>query len=431
MISINPFRPSQRRLRIAWLLSLGVLVNYFDRVNLSVSHDALITTFGISNIAFGYLSGAYNWTYALCQLPVGVLLDRFGIRRIGRISTFLWSIASFAAAITPSLGGFFGARFLLGVGEAPTFPASAKAIGHWFPPKERSFSTAIFDSAAKFANAIGVPLIGIVLLTVGWRWSFAATGFVSLAYFLLFSRVYRDPQDDPKLTDAERSHIAEHIEPNPLEGTQPPASLGYLLRQRKVLGLALGFGSYNYVFYLLITWLPSYFSAALHIDLLHSFLYTSVPWLFATVTDLSGGWLADFLVHHGCDASRVRKTILVCGTAFGLGILGAAHAHTAARALIWISISIGGLSAASPVGWSVPSMIAPRGSVGTVGGIMNFSNQLSGIAAPVITGYVVAVTHAYAWAFGISAIYLLIGIASYILLLGRIEQIPRKAVSAA
>jgi sugar phosphate permease len=430
VISINPFRPSQRRLRIAWLLSLGVLVNYFDRVNLSVSHDALVTTFGITNVAFGYLSGAYNWTYAICQLPIGVLLDRFGIRRIGRISTFLWSIASFGAAVTPSLGGFFAARFVLGVGEAPTFPANAKAIGHWFPPKERCFSTAIFDSAAKFALAIGTPLIGIVLLRVGWRWSFAATGFVSLAYFLLFWRVYRDPQDDPQLTDAERVHIAEQVEPEPLESAQPPASLGYLLRQRKVLGLALGFGSYNYVFYLLLYWLPSYLSATLHIDLLHSFLYTGVPWLFATATDLTAGWLADFLIHRGWDASRVRKTIIVAGTAFGLGIFGAAHAHTAARALAWISISIGGLAAASPVGWSVPSMIAPRGSVGSVGGIVNFSNQLSGIAAAIVTGYVVSATHSYVWAFGIAAIYLLIGIAGYIFLLGRIEQIPQEAASA-
>jgi sugar phosphate permease len=424
VISTNPFLPSQRRWRIAWLLALGVLVNYFDRVNLSVSHDALIATFGISNIAFGYLSGAYNWTYALCQLPVGVVLDRFGIRRVGRISSLIWSAASFAAAAATGLGSFFGARFLLGVGEAPTFPASAKAIGHWFPPKERTFSTAMFDSAAKFGLAIGAPLIGILLLKIGWRWSFAATGFISLAYFLLFWLVYRDPQEDLHLTDAERSHILEHKEPDPLESAQPSASLGYLLRQRKVLGLAIGFGSYNYVFYLLLTWLPSYLAAALHIDLLHSFLYTGVPWLFATATDLTGGWLADHLIHRGFDPSRVRKTILVVGTAFGLGILGAGHAHTATRALVWISISIGGLSAASPVGWSVPSMIAPRGSVGTVGGILNFSNQLSGIAAPVITAYVITATHEYAWAFGISAIYLLIGIASYLFLLGPIEQIP-------
>ena len=432
LISINPFRPSQRRWRIAWLLALGVLVNYFDRVNLSVSHAALYTTFGISNIAFGYLSGAYNWTYAVCQLPIGVLLDRFGIRRTGRISTFVWSIASFAAAVTPNLGGFFAARFLLGVGEAPTFPANAKAIGHWFPPKERGFATAIFDAAAKFASAIGVPLLGIILLKVGWRWSFAATGFISFAYFVLFWRVYRDPEDDEKLTDAERRHIAEHVEPNPPQTIQPtPASLGYLIRQRKVLGLAIGFGSYNYVFYLLLTWLPSYLSSALHIDLLHSFLYTGVPWLFATVMDLVGGGLADFLIHRGWDASRVRTAIIVGGTAFGLGILGAANAHTATRALIWISISIGGLSAAAPVGWSIPSIIAPRGSVGTVGGIMNFSNQISGIAAPIITGYVVAATQSYAWAFGISAMYLLVGIASYIFLLGKIEPVPQEQVAAA
>ena len=178
-----------RRWRIAWLLGLGVLVNYFDRVNLSVSHASLYAAFGISNIAFGYLSGAYNWTYALCQLPIGVLLDKFGVRRIGRVSTFLWSIASFGAAVTPSLGGLFAARFALGVGEAPTFPANAKAIGLWFPAKERSLATSIFDAAAKFAPAIGVPLIGMSCLMVGWRWSFAFTGIVS---FLVLPSLLED-----------------------------------------------------------------------------------------------------------------------------------------------------------------------------------------------------------------------------------------------
>jgi ACS family D-galactonate transporter-like MFS transporter len=415
-----------RRWRIAWLLGLGVLVNYFDRVNLTVSHDALYATFGLSNIAFGYLSGAYNWTYALCQLPVGVLLDRFGIRRVGRISAFLWSVASFAAAGTPNVPGFFGARFLLGIGEAPTFPSNAKAIGLWFPARERSFATSVFDSAAKFASAIGVPLIGILLIHIGWRLSFAATGFVSFAYFLLFWRVYRDPSDDALLTQAELTHIQGNGDAIALENALKPAlenvSLGALLTQRKVIGLALGFGSYNYVFYLLLTWLPSYLSTALHIDLLHSFLYTGVPWLFATATDLLiGGWLADLLIHRGWNASGVRRVILIGGTACGLGILGAAEAHTPARALIWISISIGGLAAASPIGWSIPSLIAPRGSVGRVGGIVNFSNQLSGIAAPILTGYLVTAQHSFVWAFGVAAIYLLIGIGGYIFLLGAIE----------
>ena len=113
---------------IACLLGFGVLVNYFDRVTLSVAHDGLVASFAISSVTFGYLSAAYNWTYAACQLPVGVLLDRFGVRKVGLFSTLLWSAASFAAAAASSVNAFFGARFLLGVGEAPTFPANAKAI---------------------------------------------------------------------------------------------------------------------------------------------------------------------------------------------------------------------------------------------------------------------------------------------------------------
>ncbi len=424
----NPARLPGRRWRIAWLLGLGVLVNYFDRVNLSVSHASLYAAFGVSDIAFGYLSGAYNWTYALCQLPIGVLLDKFGIRRIGRISTFLWSVASFGAAISPGVSSLFAARLALGVGEAPTFPANAKAIGYWFPPRERSFATSIFDAAAKFASAIGVPLIGIVLIQLGWRWSFAATGLISLAYFLLFFKIYRDPEDDPELSGLERRYIDEIDKSSSVPASTPvaPASLGSLLTERKVIGLALGFGSYNYVFYLLLTWLPSYLSYALHIDLLHSFLYTSVPWLIATVTDiLVGGWLVDFLIQQGRDANLVRKTVLIAGMTCGLGIFGAAHPHSAQQALIWISISIGGLSAAAPVGWSIPALIVNRNNVGKVGGIMNFSSQISGIAAPVVTGYLVSARHSFAWAFAVPAIYLAIGIAAYMFLLGRIERIDR------
>ena len=115
---------------------------------------------------------------------------------------------------------------------------------------------------------------------------------------------------------------------------------------------------------------------------------------------------------------------------FGLGLLGAANVHTPLRALVWISLSIGGLAAAAPIGWSIPSIIAPRGSVGKVGGIVNFANQLSGIAAPIVTGYIVAATHSFAWAFRIAVLYLLVGIVSYVFLLGKIEPVPDEPLSA-
>jgi ACS family D-galactonate transporter-like MFS transporter len=417
-------RVPRRRWRIAWLLSIGVLVSYFDRVNLSASHGALIVAFGISDVAFGYLSSAYNFTYWFCQLPIGVILDKFGVRRVGRVGTLLWSIATFGGAAAPTLAALFGARFVLGVGEAPTFPASAKAVGQWFPPHERSLPTALFDSAAKLSSVIGIPLVGLVLLRAGWRWGFAVTGAISLLYFAYFWCVYRDPDEDPGLSEAERRYIAggdRSVE----QANEAGSSLWRLLGQRKVLGLALGFGSYNYIFYLLLTWLPSYFAFALHIDMLHSFLYTSVPWLIATACELAiGGWLVDFLLRRGVDADRVRRVVLIGGACCGLGILGAASAHTAAQALVWISLSISGLSAHAAVGWSLPSLIASRKDVGKVGGIVNFSNQVSGIGAPIVTGYLVSALHSYAWVFGVAAIYLAIGICAYIFLLGRIER-PR------
>jgi ACS family D-galactonate transporter-like MFS transporter len=408
---------SRRRWRIAWLLGLGVLVNYFDRVNLSVSHRDLTQEFGISEFTFGLLLGAYNWTYAACQLPIGVVLDRLGVRLVGRISTLIWSAASFCAAVSPTLSGLFGARFLLGVGEAPTFPANAKAIGAWFPEHERSFATSLFDSAAKFGSAIGVPAIGILLLHIGWRMSFAATGVLSLLYFVLFYFVYREPHEDPKVSNAELALISSSGSTS--EGDALRAfTLWQLLSQRKMLGFAIGFGAYNYSFYLLVAWLPSYLSESLHIDLMHSFLYTGVPWIIATATDLLvGGLLVDFLVRKGWNASHVRMTVLVVGTTCGLGIVGAGWSHTPVRALAWITVSIAGLSAASAVGWSIPSLIAPRGSVGRVGGILNFSNQLSGIAAPALTGYLIYRLHSYTAAFVVAGAYLAIGICAYLFLL--------------
>jgi sugar phosphate permease len=415
----------RRRWGIALLLGLGVLVNYFDRVILSVSKDALHSAFGISAVTFGYLSSAYSWTYAALQLPSGYLLDRFGVKLVGRVSTFLWSVASFAAAISTSLSGFFGARFLLGIGEAPTFPANSKAVGYWFPATERSLATAFFDSAAKLSSAIGVPVLGILVIRFGWRWSFAATGVVSLFYFLLYYWLYRNPSEDKLLSVEERDFIRTNgAQPEDRALAARGAPFGYLIRQRKVWGLVLGYASYNYTFYLLLFWLPSYLSSELRIDLLHSALYTSLPWLFATFADFVGGWTVDTLIQKGHDASRVRQIALVGGTSLGLAMLGAAYAHTTLAALFWITVAISGLSIAAPIGWSVPSLIAPRESVGTLGGILNFGNQLAAIVAPIVTGYVVQFTRSFFWAFGAATAFLAIGVASYIFLLGRIETIP-------
>jgi MFS family permease len=394
-------------------------------VNVSVAKDALHTDFGVTTVMFGYILSAYNWTYALLQLPMGVVLDRFGVRSVGRASTLLWSIATFAAAGAIGVKSFIFSRLLLGVGEAPTFPANAKATGYWFPREERSLATAMFDAAAKFGPAIGTPLVGLLLIHFGWRWSFAVTGILSFLYFLAFYVVYRDPGEDPQLSQVERRYLAEHGATEKAKiGTVGGAPLAYLLKQRKVWGLVLGFFGYNYCFYLLLTWMPTYFSS-LHLSPTESVLWSSVPWLVATLTDLFvGGWMVDMLIQRGHDETRVRKTVLIVGTALGLAIAGAMFTSNITVAVFWISVSIGGLAAAAPVGWSMPGLIAPRDSVGKVGGILNFGNQVAGISAPIVTGYLVGEHNSFGGAFAVTAAILVLGILAYIFLLGRVEPVP-------
>jgi MFS transporter, ACS family, D-galactonate transporter len=422
-----PAKLRRRRWTIAYLLAFGVIIGYFDRINVAVSEQALHASFGISLIAFGYLASAFSWTYAAMQIPAGVLLDKFGVRCVGRVSTLLWSVASFAGALAPGLGIFCAARFLLGVAEAPVFPANAKALGYWFPQRQRSFAISITDAAAKFSSAIGVPFLGLLLLHFGWRFTFATTGVLSLLYFALFCALYDHPRHDPRLSPQELNYIIEGggAQREILARANRSASLGYLLLQPKVIGLALGWGAYNYSFFLFLNWLPTYLSIAHHMDLLHSVMFTAEPWLFATATDLLiGGLLVDWLIQRGWNANRVRQTVMIVGTAFGLAIFGAAHAHSSAMALCWISLGLGGLAAAAPVAWTVPSLIAPEGSVGTLASIANLSSQLAAISAPIITGYIVSATRSFNSAFVIAAVVLLIGIFGYAVLLGRIEPIP-------
>lgn len=421
-------RPGHVRWGIGILLGVGVLINYFDRVNLSVAGPALSSEFHLAPAELGILFGAFFWSYALLQVPGGLLLDRLGVKTISRWSAFLWSVSSAAVAFSTNLTHLIGARALLGVAETPVFPANAKATSYWFPRTERSLATALFDAAAKFSNVIGVPLVAFVITRFGWRAGFWLTAVLSFLYFLAFYVFYRNPSEDARLGAAERTLIREG-------GAQPEtlstaagggaAPLGYLLSQGKIWGLTLGFAAYGYVFYLFLTWLPGYLVRTAHMSLLTSAAYTAIPWAVATVTDLAvGGWLVDHLIRRGGQETTVRKTILVGGMLLGLAVLGAAFTTNPTSAIVWISIALGGLAASAPIGWSLPGLVAPKGSVGTVGGIMNFANNIMGGVAPAVTGFIVGATNSFANAFITAGAVLLVGIVCYVFLLGRIETIP-------
>lgn len=423
-------RVTNLRWGIACLLGIGVLINYFDRVNLTVAGSALRGEFGIGDVGFGYLLSAFGWTYAAAQIPVAMILDRYGVATVGRITTFLWSLCSFGTGLATSFAHLFLARLGLGLAETPAFPINSKATGYWFPTRERSLATAIFDSAAKYATAVGVPFVSLILVHYGWRATFFVTGVLSFGFFLAFYAFYRDPGADRRLTIAERNYIASGGGQPEGQTSSPNVglALGYLLRQAKVWGLTIGFSAYGYSFYLLLLWLPSYLSRTFHMTVLSSGVYTAIPWLVAGTADLLvGGMLVDALIARGAEPTRVRKTILVIGMLLGLTVIGAARTTNPNVAIVWITIALSGLAVSAPIGWSIPALIAPRGAVGMVGGIMNFANNVMSIVAPIVAGYVLAATGSFTDVFYIAAVVLLIGILGYVVLLGRIEPLPEPA----
>jgi sugar phosphate permease len=416
----------KRRWGIGALLGIGVLINYIDRIGLSVAAPQIQEAFHLTPVDMGLLFSAFAWSYSLLQIPVGMVLDRFGPTRVGRWGALLWGVASTITAFSSGFAGIFVARILLGVAEAPAFPVSSKATGYWFPRKERGMATAIFDAAAKFSNVIGVPLVAVTVVAFGWRWGFGLTAALSFAYFFAFLLFYRDPSADTKLSKEELNYIQQGgaAPEGPAEGGAVNM-LGYLLSKSKVWGLTIGFAAYGYSFYLFLTWLPGYLVQTMHMSILKSAGFAAIPWAVATLTDLFvGGWLIDHLISRGKDESVVRKSVLIVGMLFGLAVFGATQTTDPAWAIFWISIALGGLASAAPVGWSLPSLIAPKGGAGTIGGIMNFANNLMGAAAPIVTGMIVGATNSFANAFMVAGVILLVGIVSFVFVLGKIESIP-------
>ena len=410
--------PHQKIPRQAWviatLLAVGVFVNYLDRVNLSVAYESLHREWGIGDEGFGFLSSIYSWTYTALQLPMGWLLDTLGVRLTGSIAALLWSLSSFGAAWAPGVRSFVAARLTLGVAEAPTFPANAKAVAEWFPEERRGLPTGMFDSAAKLGPALGVPLLGLLLVRHGWRWSFAFTGCVSAIFFLAFVLLYRDARRKPAANPNLQTKLSE---------TESHATFAFLLRQRKVLGLTLGFAGYGYSFYMFLTWLPNFLTRSLGLDVLHSAAATGIPWGCAAVSSLAAGWLVDMLVQRGFDGSRVRRAVLATGMLLGLAAIFATRTQNIRVAIAALTVALVGLAASASVGWQIPALIAPRGSEGRVAAIMNFANNAMAILAPIVTGVLLSRTHTFAAPFAAAAAMLLIGVASYVFVMGDVERV--------
>lgn len=422
---------------LRWLMVimafLGTSINYVDRANLSVAVPFMDHDLHIGPALTGVVLGAFFYTYALFQLPMGYLIDRFGARIVYAFAVVWWSVFTAATGLATGFASLFGLRLALGVGESGSYPSNAKVVSEWFPIRERAFATSIYDNGARVGSAIAIPLVAFIIAGLGWRASFAITGVLGILWVGFWVWIYRRPRRHPWVRKTELDYIAEGSRDEEAEReAEQEATTGTrvrwidLFRYRTVWGMMLGFFCLNFVIYFFITWFPTYLVDARHFSLLKLGIYGVIPALVAIVGGWVGGLVSDRLVRSGMGLTKARKICLVGGMLFSSVIALDVIVPGAVLALALLSVCYASLTFAAASVWSLPADVAPTSrQVSSIGGIQNFASNLSGFVSPGYTGLVLAATGgSFALPLITAGVLALVGAAAYLFLVGRVEPLP-------
>lgn len=393
----TPSQPSARirrsqHLALVLLVITGV-INYLDRATLAVANEFIRADLGLSLGQMGVLLSAFSWSYALCQLPVGALVDKVGPRWLLGIGLVVWSLAQAAGGLAATFGWFVIARIILGIGEAPQFPSAARVVSNWFPVRARGTPTGIYNSASPLGVALAPLLLSPLIAATSWHWAFYVTGAMGLVAAVVWIGLYRDPALDT-MTAAERAYLGAH-EGAAAAPTTTFASWRALFRHRATWGMMLGFFGSVYLNWVYLTWLPGYLRTERHMDLAQSGIAASIPFFCGFAGAMLAGWASDRVTRHAANPVTARRTAVVVSM---LGMVAftipAALVESNAAAVACIAIVIFLANASSACAWSLATVVAPPSRIASLGAIQNFGGFLGGALAPILTGYI-----AQGWSF--------------------------------
>ena len=258
-----------RRAWIAVFLFSLAMINYMDRIALSIAAKPIAEEFNLSAVGMGYLFSSFIWSYALFLIPVGLLIDRYGAKRIGGFGILVWSAATALTGAAMNFASLLAARLVMGAGESVSNPVGAKVIREWIPSQERGTITAVFNSGSYAGPAICSIVLAMLVASVGWRWSFVIAGGIGFVWLLAWYLFYGKPEDVKWLSNQERKTILDSRSGGGKSGgaAVAPYGLKRLLKTPTLWGLALTQGCNVYTQYLFLTWLPSYLQQERHLTL--------------------------------------------------------------------------------------------------------------------------------------------------------------------
>jgi ACS family hexuronate transporter-like MFS transporter len=379
---------------IVGLIFLATLINYIDRLTISVLAPVITRDLGLTNTEFGGIITWFLFAYTISQGLSGKFYDRVGTKRGFVCSIVLWSIAAMAHAWARGLASLSVFRFILGLGEAGNWPGAAKTVAEWFPIRERAFGMAIFNSGAAIGSVVAPPLIVWLSLTYGWQTTFIVTGSLGFVWLVLWLLFYQTPDRHKWLGEKERQLIREGQRVNGTSDalvTEPTAPLGWreLLRYRQVWAIILARFLTDPVWWLYISWLPKYLADARGFSLVKIGLFAWVPYVAADAGSLSGGWMSGYLISRGWSVDRARKVvILVAALLMPAGIF-AAFAHDAMVALALIGVVLFGFQVWINNVQTLPSDFFSDKAVASVAGLGGTGAGIGSMIFIFSTGWVV------------------------------------------
>lgn len=405
------FKLNGLRWWIVGLVFLATLINYIDRLTISVLAPVITKDLNLTNTQFGGIVFWFLLAYTISQGLSGKLYDRIGTRLGFVASITVWSVAAMAHAFARGLGSLSFFRFILGLGEAGNWPGAAKTIAEWFPIRQRALGMAIFNSGAAIGSIVAPPLIVWLQLRYGWQTTFLVTGLLGFFWLVLWLLIYQSPEKHSWITDEELKLIQEgksesvtgsggdveefQIAASPtLPVTQSPYRPAAprwrdLLQYRQVWAILLARFLTDPVWWLYITWLPKYLSEARGLPLTKIALFAVVPYLAADAGSLSGGWFSGHLIKRGWSVDRARKTVITFAACLMPAGILAAFVGDPLVAMALIGVVLFGFQVWINNVQTLPSDFFPDRAVGSVAGLGGMGAGIGSMIFILTTGWVV------------------------------------------
>ena len=392
-------------LAVLILLAISVFINYVDRGNLSIAAPMLKDELGISASQLGILLSAFFWTYAGMQLFSGWLVDRWNVNWVFAGGFLVWSAATAATGMVHAFAALFVLRLLLGWGESVAYPSYSKILALNFSEEHRGLANAVIASGLMLGPGFGMLFGGLLMARFGWRPFVIVLGLVSMLWIVPWLK--RMPKNKGKICLEERD----------------APSLWEFLGLRSAWGSCFGLFAHNYVSYFLITWLPFYLVRGRGLSMGQMAKIGGCAYLLGACCSTLAGWLSDRWIVSGATPTRVRKTVIAGGLLLAGLFTGLASVGSVSFCVAAVILAVMFLGVASSTTWAITQTLAGPTAAGRWTGFQNFIGNFSGVVAPTLTGLVLQRTGDYQWAFGIVVALSLAGAASWIFLIGPVEQV--------